>query len=393
MILGGRLSAFVLFPLAVQLGGLFLFFNIPDGMFDAVFILPAILALSAMYVDLLIRRGLDYKKIYDSVLVSIKSEDRVVLFAFCFLIVFLSPLDVYFNGLKLLNPSTYAEFHGPGRYIRHITSLCWLLIPVSFFLCHKKPMLQIFFIFFALAFPIVIIDRNRLFMSAYSWIFLLYIQYRADSIRKNKKAFTRVKACLLFLVLVVPIGFSLIGLYRSGAAFDIDSSGTQIVNGKYPLNDFFQIFPDVFKQLILYVTSPLLNFSHVFSLGFQNSEFLLSQLSPFSRADYPLYPYAPILIERFNVGTEFYPFLLFGGIPYVIVSVFFMIFTFGLSLYFFSRHTNIYMFFVFIKISYSVLFLGFAPQFYILYNFLCLLLMFCLFISSKLCRAFLVGNH
>jgi hypothetical protein len=140
------------------------------------------------------------------------------------------------------------------------------------------------------------------------------------------------------------------------------------------------------QQVILYITTPIFNFATVVSNHFTNQDFLLSQLSPFSRDQFAAYPYSPILVPRFNVGTEFYPFLLYGGMLWVALAFMCLFVSFILAFYLLKRCPNIFTFFIFIKISYNALFMGFAPQFYILLNLMFVILMLLLWFFAELLR-------
>ncbi|WP_374052067.1 hypothetical protein [Xenorhabdus taiwanensis] len=309
-----------------------------------------------------------------------------------FLVLLLFPLDVYFNGFKLLNPASYAEFYGVGRFIRHVTSMCWMLVPIAYIIRRENPWVARFFILFSMLLPIMMIDRNRLLMSFFCYFFILYARFRSTSVKSRPHEFRKVKLGLYSLLILLPTIFVIIGFYRSGTSFSIESSGDHIVYGKFPLTEFFDIMPPSVKQILLYITTPILNFTHVASTGFLNDQFLLSQISPFSREEFPMYPYSPVLIVRYNVGTEFYPFLLFGGLPLVFIAMFFVVLTFGAVFYWFCKTQGIYAWLLFLKFVYLMLFLGFAPQFYILLNIMSSILIFLLYLFSNFLKFSMVGN-
>lgn len=308
-----------------------------------------------------------------------KKHKAVVCFL-CILIVLSGPLDVYINGFKLLNPSTYADFNGVGRYVRHISSLCWILAPIALILIRNK-WIKRFLIVYALVFPVLIIDRNRLFMAFYSLLLCLYLIF--DSLPRSRSR--QIKKYLFWLVLIFGIFvFLLIGYFRSGDAFIVESSGDRLSEGAYPLSDVFFMMPTLFQQLILYVTTPIFNFATIVFYDFTNHDFLLSQLAPFSRDTFDTYPYAPVMVARFNVGTEFYPFLLYGGLQMVFFAFIFMLLSFIAVARLLRKHANIFTFLIFLKISYSAIFMGFAPQFFILLNLMFVIMMLSLWFFSSL---------
>ena len=101
--------------------------------------------------------------------------------------------------------------------------------------------------------------------------------------------------------------FSALGSLRNGLEiFMVESSGTTLMEGKLPLSDIFYYFPPLLQQIILYIAMPMFNLATIFYEWLLNTDFLLSQLSPFGRDMFDAYPYAPVLVARFNVGTEFF---------------------------------------------------------------------------------------
>lgn len=376
---------FVWIPIAIQTALFHVFYYADEGLFFSSLFLVAVVGGSVIFFETFLRRGICYENIFKAVRRKFRAEDRFAVTFFGMVIILLSPLDVYFNGFKLFAPETYAEFYGVGRYIRHITSLCWILVPIAFYISDKRPILSKLFCAYAFVFPIIAVDRNRLFMSAYAVALMFFIKHKSHEAVQRKTRITLVWK-LVFISFLILILFTIIGFYRSGSSFDVESSGWEVVPGRYPLGVFFEILPSAVKQIILYITTPVVNFSYMLQLGFRNEEFLLSQFSPFSRDEYSTYPYAPILVERYNVGTEFYPFLLAGGATLAAASIFFAVFLFVVFFSYFKKNASVYTLIAFVKLSYTMLFIGFAPQFYILYNVACLGFVFLMFVTSKSIR-------
>ncbi|MDC9615809.1 hypothetical protein PSI19_18415 [Xenorhabdus khoisanae] len=387
-----RLSFYIMTPVLIQLTLFYLLFNITNGMFFYSLFYAGSIFFLVCFAELIFRRKIDYASLYENVYGNIAPVDKLVLKSLGFLILLLFPLDIYFNGFKLLNPASYAEFYGAGRFIRHVTSLCWMLVPIAYIVRRENPWVARFFILFSVLLPVMMIDRNRLLTSFFCYFFILYARFRSTSVRSHLREFRKVKLGLYSLLILLPTIFVVIGFYRSGASFSIESSGDRIVYGKFPLTAFFDIMPLSIKQILLYITTPILNFTHVASTGFINDQFLLSQISPFSREEFPMYPYSPVLIVRYNVGTEFFPFLLFGGLPLVFMAMFFVILVFGAVFYWFCRTQGIYAWLLFLKLAYFMLFLGFAPQFYILLNIMSTVLIFLLYLFSNFLKFSMLGS-
>lgn len=369
---------YIVAPSVASIILLFIFFNLPISFYYGIlFFLFSILA-CFLFFGAVFKFKYKTDDLYKKVLAEKKYKFFISLF--CFLIIICGGLDILVNGLKIINPSTYAEFNGWGRYVRHISILCWILIPVGFIFFGKSK-IKLLFVTYAIIFPILIVDRNRLFSSFYVLIFCIFCGFSGDLPKGKKSNYRKIILLMTFLLLV----FSIVGFLRSGAgAFVVESSGVNLVDGMLPLKDIFFYMPALFQQIILYVTTPLFNFATVFGESFANPDFLLSQLSPFNREDYDAYPYSPVLIPRFNVGTEFYPWFLWGGAEAAFFAIFFMVFSFFLSIKFLEKKPNIYTLLIFLKISYAILFMGFAPQFYILLNFSFFVLILILWFVSAL---------
>lgn len=368
--------AYILSPVIAAVVLLLFFFNVSFDFLCGVFFLISLLLFFSLFFSFVFKWRYKIDNIYQIII----NNKRYGFFIsiFCFVIIFFGGLDIFVNGLKINNPSTYAELNGWGRYVRHISILCWILIPVGF-IFFKNKKLKIFFILYAIIFPILIVDRNRLFSSFYVLFFCIVCEFSMVGGRKRKGSYGIFLLLVMFLFFI----FYMIGFFRSGHdAFIIESSGSDWVYGMLPLKDVFFKLPASVQQIVLYITTPIFNFSTVYSYDFYNPDFLLSQLSPFNRENYDAYPYAPILVDRFNVGTEFYPWLMWGGRWAVFFSILFMVFTLFVSFELLKIKPNIYTLLIFLKTSYTILFMGFAPQFYILLNFSFFFLMAILWVIS-----------
>jgi hypothetical protein len=361
---------YILFPLYSSLMLIGVFYYVPDGFFFSLISLFLIITPIVILSLLIYPEKLFIGKSYRRVDFSDKYTEIAIVFG---VIVILSgPFDVLVNGFKLADPLSYAEFHSFGRYIRHVSIFCWVLVPISF-LCLKGRWLRFIFIAYAILFPIIIIDRNRLFMSFYCLIFCnIFTSY---GLSKQTKSNEYGKLRLVGLFVASALIFSILGLFRSGDSFLVGSSGRILSQGELPLKEIFYDLPELVQQIFLYITTPIFNFSTMVYYDFLNETFLLSQISPFGRDLYDAYPYAPVMVERFNVGTEFYPWLLYGGLPLVVLSFIFMFVAFMCSARLMHKHPNIFTLLIFLRISYLMLFMGFAPQFYILWNMVFILAM------------------
>lgn len=377
---------YVLFPIYFSLALVLAFFNVPSGFYPSLLSLFSIITGVFILFSLFFPGKMEIDESYRLVVMGQRHRQFVIVM--CLGILISGPFDILVNGFKLLNPLSYAEFNGIGRYIRHISSLCWALVPISFIFIRSRKV-RVFLILYAIIFPILIIDRNRLFMSFYSLIFCVALAPLSPGAALRAKR-SRTKHILLLLLVLSSI-FSLLGLFRSGDSFIVESSGKFLVSGAFPLRGVFFQLPILLQQIVLYISTPTFNFATIVFYGFRNSEFLISQFSPFSRDE--AYQYAPVMIERFNVGTEFYPWLLYGGLPWVLFSFALLLLTFFLSIKLVRSFPNIFSLLIFLKISYAALFMGFGPQFYILLNLVFILLMLVLWTCSSALRSVTMRNN
>jgi hypothetical protein len=369
---------YFLLPIYLSLAFLTIFYNIPSDYYYGIICFYAIITVPVLLVGVLISFKIPITNSYIYIITS--PRYKCISLCLCIVIFIFGPIDIYINGFKLLHPATYADLSGIGRYVRHITILCWILIPVAFIFV-KSGWAKIYFIGYALLFPIIIIDRNRFLISCYSLFFCTTGRYDFLKLGRSKKInYFYGGGMVLFCILI----FAITGYFRSGDAFMVPSSGNTLSEGFFPLSELFMELPGLVQQIILYITTPIFNFATVVANDFINQDFLLKQLSPFSREIFDNYPYAPVLVARFNVGTEFYPFLLYGGFSFVFGAFIMLLISFLLSVYLFKTYPSIFTFLIFIRISYNVLFMGFAPQFYILLNFMFVLLMLLLFFFAEL---------
>ena len=355
---------YFIFPIYFSLTLILIFYNVPNG-FHASLISLFIVITPVVFLSEFIYPGrLEIDKSYQYL---IKNEKYKIVMIMLSCIVLLSgPIDVYINGFKPLDPLSYAEFSGVGRYIRHISISCWILIPISYIFI-KNLNIRRALIVYAVVFPMIILDRNRLLMSFYTLIFCIF--NGLNSCAEGSETSRRGAGYFYLIALGFILAFSLLGLYRSGDVFLVESSGEHLEFGALPLSTTFYKLPELLQQVVLYITTPIFNFSTIVYFDFLNDIFLLSQFSPFGRDLYDVYPDAPVMVDRFNVGTEFYPWLLYAGLPAVVGSFAFMLFFFFGSVHLLKRCPNIFTLIIFLRISYTVLFMGFAPQFYILLNF------------------------
>ncbi|UUM70161.1 O-antigen polymerase [Aeromonas veronii] len=379
-----KYSFFISIPLLLQFLILVLFFNIPKFYYAGVLFLPLVMLCLGISVDLIFKNGVGNSFFVDKLSFHRKKNHEFVAGLFLTLVLLLVPVDIYVNGFKILDPSSYAELNGIGRYIRHFTSFCWIAVPFSL-LYIRRPVLRLLLICLGVLVPILFVDRNRLLLSFFCLVYFYVFYKRSGLIGIKRKS--NIKLFLVTLGIVVLFGG--LGVYRSGTSFIVLSSGDKLIEGYYPLRDVFLLLPDIFKQIILYISTPIFNFATVFYQDFINPDFLFSQLSPFDRDSYDAYPFSPILVPRYNVGTEFYPFLLYGGMQSVIMAAIFTSLLFVLVVKIHHKYNNIFTLLLFLKIAYTMFMVGFAPQIITFYNLFSIGIIICLYVVGLLMSQFL----
>ncbi|MEZ8128751.1 hypothetical protein [Enterovibrio norvegicus] len=382
----GRYTTVFFIPLFIQFLLLAWFYNIPTHWLESALFLPLMLFTIGFVFDSTFRRGFSHQNMVGLNPNCHNQNVKVVVFSFAVLVVILMPMDIALNGLKILKPETYAQFHPIGRFVRHITNFCWVLIPFAFFYLRGKNLVVSILFILALTFPIIIVDRNRFLLSCFCLIYLYYFNWNTKSCSNPFKSANVMLFTFVSLILLV---FSLVGVYRSGTAFIVETSGNVFIEGAFPLKDNFGQLPPSMQQVILYVTTPLLNFTTILVEYFKNTDFLLSQLAPFNREQFSAYPFSPILVQRFNVGTEFFPFLLYGGKSLVVLAGMLTSLYFVVSVKLHEKYCNIFTFLIYIKSLYSILLIGFAPQIIILYNLASIILILILWICSVLMKPYI----
>ncbi len=263
------------------------------------------------------------------------------------LVVVACVVDILAFPLPLLNPSIYADFSGGRSYVRHISNMCWIL-PVIGVLCSRRTSVRAFFIAFSLVFPILVLDRNRLFASAYAFIAIMIIFAQKDL------PWRRVVFVLLALLLL----FSQLGRLRSGNLESIS----------LPFSEFYASLAPGLKWILLYVSAGVYNFSAVAAKGYRNDDFLINQLIPGAGSVDTIHTSIPLDDPVINVGTEYFPFLMaFGGVGTALAAVGLYL---GLvaSVILLDRRTSLFTFLIFLRLSYVCIMAGFAPQAYVWTN-------------------------
>lgn len=266
-------------------------------------------------------------------------------------------LDLTLFPLPLLNPEIYANFDGGRSHVRHISNMCWVL-PIVGLLCYPDKRIRFFFIAVGLAFPVLVLDRNRLFASVYGLAITLVF------FSKRQIPWKTLIVSLLGALLL----FAKLGQFRSGRLDWV----------ALPFSEFYAAASPGFKWILLYIGAGIYNFSSIMAKGYIDSDFLINQLVPQAGGVETLGTTIPFDEPVINVGTEYFPFLMAWGAVGAVGAALFLYLSLVASAHFFRMRPNVISLLIFLRISYSCVMAGFAPQAYTWTNLgfiaLCLLM-------------------
>ncbi|WP_233842877.1 hypothetical protein [Dyella sp. 2HG41-7] len=256
---------------------------------------------------------------------------------FCLLDLVLFPVPL------LVNPTLYASMEGGHEHIRHISDMCWVLCPIGM-LCAGSRLLRYVLIATGLLFPILVIDRNRIFASLFSSA--LVIALRRD---ESKPLPWKI---IVFLAVLGATVFSVLGMLRSGTLEYVT----------LPFSDMYRNAPQGLKWLLLYISAGPYNFGAMLAKHYHNASFLVNQLVPMSGSIATAGTGIPLDASNINVGTEYFPFLLALG-PFGAVAA--MLTLYGLLLWSVRRlgsTVSLFALLIFLRVSYVCVMAPFAPQ-------------------------------
>jgi hypothetical protein len=288
------------------------------------------------------------------------SREALVALVFAAVVVVFCGLDLALFPVPLIdNPASYATME-PGReHVRHISSLCWTLPPIGL-LCTRQRGLRNALIAVGLIFPVLVIDRNRIFAALFS--FALVILFRRDERRplpwKSVSAIGVVGATV----------FSVLGAVRSGS----------LDNVTLPFSALYRASPQGMKWLVLYVSAGPYNFASMVTKGYADASILIAQLVPLSG---PTTAAADIPFDatNINVGTEFLPFLLAFGPLGAVLSMLLLYALLVWSVRRLRASVSLFSLLIFLRVAYVCVMSPFAPQAFIWTNAAFVLL--CLFMQ------------
>lgn len=288
------------------------------------------------------------------------SREAFVALAFSAVIVVFCLLDITLFPIPLFdNPSSYATMEGGREHLRHISNMCWILPPVGM-LCVRSRWLRNLLIAIGLIFPVIVIDRNRIFATLYA--FAVVILFRRDAARPLPWK------TIAFLTVIGATVFSVLGTLRSGTLDTV----------ALPFNRAYHAAPQGVKWLLLYMSAGPYNFGAIFAKHYSNASFLINQLVPLSGSIATAGTDIPLDASNINVGTEFFPFLMAFGPAGAVISAILLYAMLLWSVRLLRRNLSLFALLIFLRMSYVCVMSPFAPQAYTWSNFsfiaICLLL-------------------
>ncbi len=335
-------SAYLTLPILLACGLTLLTYDLPPDYLEGMLLLAAT-ALAILVFDLLGASRLPPASIFRARNYAGTRESFVAL-ALAGAIMFFCLLDLTLFPIPLFEgPSAYANMEGGREHIRHISDICWVLPPIGL-LCTRNKWLRNLLMVAGLAFPVLVIDRNRLFASLFSTA--LVVALRRDEAKPwpwKSISFLTLAGCGVF---------SALGILRSGTLETV----------ALPFSAAYRASPVGIKWLLLYASAGPYNFGAMLAKHYSNASFLIHQLVPMSGSIATAGTDIPLDASNINVGTEFLPFLMAFGPLGAVASILAL---YGLLLWSVRRlrpGVPLFPLLIFLRMSYVCVMAPFAPQ-------------------------------
>lgn len=281
----------------------------------------------------------------------IGSREALIALLFAAFVIVFGMIDLVLFPIPLLdNPASYAKLEAGREHVRHISAMCWTL-PVIGLLCTRHRALRYGLIGFGIVFPILVIDRNRIFAGLFS--FALVLLFRRDPARPVPWK------PLLALAIAGATVFSVLGAVRSGSLDSVT----------LPFTASYRDAPQGIKWLLLYVSAGPYNFGAMLAKHYANGDFLYAQLVPGNAAINVLDTDIPLDAMNINVGTEFLPFLLAWGLSGAVTAMFALYALLSWSIRRLRAPVSLFGWLIFLRVAYVSVMSPFAPQAFIWTNF------------------------
>lgn len=294
-------------------------------------------------------------------------ETQVLLFGIVSAFIILMGIaDLVDHGVVILNPLTYSVFLPHQAWVRHFSSLCWILGPIALCLPFSK-MTKLTLLFWAFFFPVLVVDRNRLLMAFFSTVLSLYFIGIGEELRK------RMKIISVFSIILAITCFIILGQKRAGEFSIHNQYAPQSapiplprpcnLPRTLPAKEAFKNLSAGFQWIFLYTTTPVYNLSVQYKCETHDTSLLKAQLIPLWKKSNTVG--APYLVAYAqNAGTELMPFYMFFGAGGIFLALILEYLILRYAFYLYMKDSNIFNFLIVLRLSYCALFAGFAPQFF-----------------------------
>ena len=335
-------SAYLTLPILLACGLTLLTYDLPPDYLEGMLLLAST-ALAILFFDLLGGSRLPSVAVFRARQYAGTRESFVAL-ALAGAIMFFCLLDLTLFPVPLFaGPSAYANMEGGREHIRHISDICWVLPPIGL-LCTRNKWLRNLLVVVGLAFPVLVIDRNRLFASLFSTA--LVVALRRDEMKPwpwKSVGLLTLAGCGVF---------SALGILRSGSLDTV----------ALPFSAMYRASPVGIQWLLLYASAGPYNFGAMLAKHYSNASFLIHQLVPMSGSIATAGTDIPLDASNINVGTEFLPFLMAFGPAGAVASI---IALYALLLWSVRRlrpAVPLFPLLIFLRMSYVCVMAPFAPQ-------------------------------
>ncbi|OCG98366.1 membrane protein [Xanthomonas euvesicatoria] len=356
-----RPSTYLIPAIFISCGVTFVTYELPSG-YRAGLVLLIAAAGGIVCLDLLVGPKLPWSERFrhyryagtrDAFLAMVLAAAVTV---FCIADLVLFPIPLFSD------PASYATLSPLRAHVRHISNMCWILPPIAL-LCVRHRGLRAAMVTLGFVFPIVVIDRNRIFAGLFSFVLVMLL--RRDPARRLPWK------TIGLLVLAGGGVFSILGALRSGSLATV----------ALPFSAFYRAMPQGVQWLLLYISAGPYNFGAMLAKGYLNASFLINQLVPFSGSISTAGTSIPLDAPNINVGTEFFPFLMAWGAAGALLAMLALYAGLVWSVRRLNGSLSIFHVLIFLRMAYACLMSPFAPQAFTWTNFgfiaLCLVLHAC----------------
>ena len=335
-------SSYLGLPILLSCGLTLLSYDLPSGYGQGIALLAA-LAAATMLLDRLLGIRLPRFDAFRHFEPAGTRESFVAL-AFAALVALFCLIDAALFPLPLFgDPRSYATLDGLHAQVRHLSNMCWVLPPIGL-LCARHRWLRHLLVGIGFVFPVLVIDRNRIFASLFSFGLLIVLRREAA----RPMPWKTVAALLLAGGGV----FSALGMLRSGSLDTV----------ALPFSPMYRAAPQGIQWLLLYVSAGPYNFGAMLAKHYVNADFLVNQVVPLSGSVATAGTDIPLDASNINVGTEFFPFLMALGPAGAAAALFALYALLLWSVRRMGRGVALFPLLIFLRVAYTCVMSPFAPQ-------------------------------